>query len=158
MGFSRTEHWSEYPFPSPGDHPNPGIELRSPTLQADSLPAEPQEKPKNSGVGSLSHLPWIFPTQDLNQGLLHCRQILYQVSYQGSPGTKNTWINQDTVLAHKIPTVQGRNNSTVLSWWCRNRPWWEYRDTANSEHIESGGLLMILQDDDAELCFWGYIN
>ena len=29
-------------IPSPGDRPNPGIELRSPTLQADSLPAEPQ--------------------------------------------------------------------------------------------------------------------
>ena len=32
------------PFPSPGDLPNPGIEPRSPTLQVDSLPAEPQEK------------------------------------------------------------------------------------------------------------------
>ena len=32
-------------FPSPGDLPNPGIESRSPTLQADSLPAEPQGKP-----------------------------------------------------------------------------------------------------------------
>ena len=35
-------------FPS-GDLPNPQIELRSPTLQADSLPAEPQGKPKNTG-------------------------------------------------------------------------------------------------------------
>ena len=33
------------PFPSPGDLPNPGIKLRSPSLQADSLPAEPQGKP-----------------------------------------------------------------------------------------------------------------
>ena len=41
------------PFPSPGDLPNPGIKPRSPTLQVDSLPAEPQEKPKNTGVGSL---------------------------------------------------------------------------------------------------------
>ena len=40
-------------FPSPGDLPNPGIKPRSPTLQADSLPAEPQGKPKNIGVGSL---------------------------------------------------------------------------------------------------------
>ena len=36
---------AEVPFPSPGDLPNPGIEPRSPTLQADSLPAEPQGKP-----------------------------------------------------------------------------------------------------------------
>ena len=42
------------PFPSPGDLPNPGTEPRSPTLQVDSLPAEPQGKPKNTGVGSLS--------------------------------------------------------------------------------------------------------
>ena len=48
-------------------------EDRSPALQADSFPAESQEKPKNTGVGSLSLLQWIFPTQELNQGLLHCR-------------------------------------------------------------------------------------
>ena len=40
-------------FPSLGDLPNPGIEPRSPALQADSLPAEPPGKPKNTGVGSL---------------------------------------------------------------------------------------------------------
>ena len=45
-----------------GNLPNTGIELRSPTLQADSLPAEPQGKPKNTGVDSLSLLQRIFPT------------------------------------------------------------------------------------------------
>ena len=72
-------------FPSPGDLPNPGIEPRSPALQADSLPAEPQGKPKNTGVGSLSLLQGIFPTQELNQYLLHFRQIPYQLSYQERP-------------------------------------------------------------------------
>ena len=67
------------------DLPNPGIEPRTPTLQADSLPAEPQRKPKNIGVGSLCSLQWISLTQELNWGLLHCRQILYQLNYQGSP-------------------------------------------------------------------------
>ena len=42
MEFSRPEYWSGWPFPSPGDLPNPGIEPRSPELQADSLPAESQ--------------------------------------------------------------------------------------------------------------------
>ena len=65
--------------------PNQRIEPRSPGLQVDSLPAEPQGKPKNTGVGSLSLLQGIFPTQESNQGLLNCRQILYQLSYQGSP-------------------------------------------------------------------------
>ena len=57
---------------------------RSPTLQADSLPDEPQGKPKDTGVGSLSLLQGFFPTQESKQGVLHCRQILYQLSYQGS--------------------------------------------------------------------------
>ena len=62
-------------FPSPGDLPNPGIEPRSPTLQADSLPAEPQWKPPNTGVDSLSLLQQIFPTQESNWGFLHCREF-----------------------------------------------------------------------------------
>ena len=45
MEFSRPEHCSGQPFPSPGDLPNPGIEPRSPALQADSSAAEPQGKP-----------------------------------------------------------------------------------------------------------------
>ena len=40
MGFSRQEYWSGLPFPSPEDLPDPGIEPRSPALQADSLPSE----------------------------------------------------------------------------------------------------------------------
>ena len=45
MGFSRQEYWSELLFPSPGDLSNPGVEPRSLTLQADSLPSEPPGKP-----------------------------------------------------------------------------------------------------------------
>ena len=41
MGFSKQEYWNEFPFPSPGDLPRPGIEPRSPALQADALPSEP---------------------------------------------------------------------------------------------------------------------
>ena len=45
MGFSRQEYWTGLPFPSPGDLPNPGIELESPALQADSLLSEPPGQP-----------------------------------------------------------------------------------------------------------------
>ena len=45
MGFSRQEYWSGLPFPSPRDLPNPGIEPRSPALQADALTSKPQGKP-----------------------------------------------------------------------------------------------------------------
>ena len=66
MELSRPEYWSGELFPSPGDLPNPGIEPRSPALQADSLPTEPPGKPQNPGVGSLSLLQGIFPTQESN--------------------------------------------------------------------------------------------
>ena len=103
MTFSRQEHWSGLPFPSPGDPPNGGIELASlvpPALQADSWPMShlgsplvwkcsvvsdslqphglysPWNSPEqNTGVGSLFLFQGIFPTQGSNPGLLHCRQI-----------------------------------------------------------------------------------
>ena len=65
-------------FPTQGLNPGP-------SMHADSLPSEPLGKPKNTGMGSLSLLQRIFPTQLLNRGLLHCRQILCQLSYQGRP-------------------------------------------------------------------------
>ena len=84
MKFSRQEYWSGLPFPSPGDLLDPGIKPGSPALQADSLLSEPPGNPRI--------LEWvaypssgIFPTQELNQGLLYCRQILYQLSYQRTP-------------------------------------------------------------------------
>ena len=84
MEFSRPEYWSGWPFPSPGYLPNPGIVPRSPALQADSLPAEPPGKPKNTGVDSLCLLMQVFPAQKLNQDLLHCRWVLHQLSCQGN--------------------------------------------------------------------------
>ena len=45
MGFCRQKYWSGLPFPSPGDLPDPGIEPRSPALQADVLTSEPPGKP-----------------------------------------------------------------------------------------------------------------
>ena len=82
---ARILEWVAFPFSRGSSLPNPGIKPRSPALQADSLPAEPQGKPKNTGVVSLSLLQQIFRIQESNQGLLHCRKILYHLSYQGSP-------------------------------------------------------------------------
>ena len=56
--FSRPEYCSRKPFPSPGDLPNPEIEPRSLALQADSLPAEPQAKPRTS----------IYSKENVDQG------------------------------------------------------------------------------------------
>ena len=57
MGFSRQKSWSGLPFPSPGTLPDPGIESRSPALQAGALTSEPPEKPYLSLLlKCLSHL------------------------------------------------------------------------------------------------------
>ena len=105
--FSRPAYWSVYPFHSPGDLPNPGIEPMSPILQVDSLPTGPPGKPKNTGVGSLSLLQLIFPTQESNWGPLHYRRILYQLSYQGCACVRQATKGQDLGLASCPPPAQG---------------------------------------------------
>ena len=62
MGFSRQEYWSGLPFPSPGDLSDPGIDPRSPALQADALTSETPGKPM-LGHGTLifgQTLFWMF--------------------------------------------------------------------------------------------------
>ena len=54
-GISRQEYWSGLPFPSPGDHPDPGIEHRSPTLREDTLPTEPTRKAPGEALTTMSH-------------------------------------------------------------------------------------------------------
>ena len=63
---ARILEWVAVPFSR--DLPNPGIQPRSPTLQADSLPTEPPGKPKNTGVGNLSLLQQIFPDPGIEPG------------------------------------------------------------------------------------------
>ena len=111
MGLPRQEYWSGLPFPSPGDLPDPGFKPAFPILAGRFFTTEPPGKSEseshsvvseslqlhglyslwnspgqNTRVGSLSLLQGIFPTQGSNQGFTQCRQILYQLSYQVSPG------------------------------------------------------------------------
>ena len=58
MGFSRQEYWNGVPLPSPGDLPNPGMEPRSPALEADALTSEPPGKPWGIGKLTLNSLLW----------------------------------------------------------------------------------------------------
>ena len=114
MGFSRQEYWGALPCPPPGDLPNPGIEPRPSALQAVSLPIEQPGKPNNTGVCSLSLLQGIFLTQESNQDLLHCRQILYQLSYQGSPYNSShnrggTMLGQTNI---KVPSASSSQDQT----------------------------------------------
>ena len=109
MGFSRQESWSALPCPPPGDLLNPGIKPRSSMLQEGSLLAEPQGKARSTGVDSLSLLQGIFLTQESNQGLLHCRLILYQLSYEGT--LKVEW--ETRFLKRRSITVEVRKCRSV---------------------------------------------
>ena len=76
MGFFRQENWSGLPFPSPADLPNPGIEPRSPALQADALPSEP----------IITTRGWKFA---LIQVTVHCMHCLMESSQQSV--RKTSW-------------------------------------------------------------------
>ena len=80
---ARILEWLAFPFSR--ELPNSGIEPRSLTLQVDSLPAEPQGKPENTGVGSLSRLQRIFLTQELNQHPLHLQADSLPTELAGKP-------------------------------------------------------------------------
>ena len=64
MGFSRQEYWRGLPFPSPGDLPDPGIEPRSPALQADALASEPPGKPIYSYPNYIQIRLFCLPTNN----------------------------------------------------------------------------------------------
>ena len=84
MEFSRQEYWSGVPFPSPGDLPNPGIEPRSPTLQADTLPSEPP----NIWALLISHGDiWQFITLCKTKSKRNSTKMTTSEIYQGTIGT-----------------------------------------------------------------------
>ena len=80
----------------------------------------PQNSPgKNTGVGCHSLLLEIFPTQGWkwNPGLLHCRQILYQLSYQGNPWSTLAVCKSGCPLKAQIPSLSPQNSDlTSLRW------------------------------------------
>ena len=100
---ARILEWVAFPFSRGSSQPRD--RTQSVAWQVNSLPAEPPGKPKNTGVGSLSLLQGIFQTQESNRGLLHCRQILYQLSYQGRP--VNHWGNAQ--IHNEIPLQNHKN-------------------------------------------------
>ena len=72
--------------------------LCDPWIVACQAPLSMEISPgKNTGVGCHALLQGIFPTEGLNPGLLHCRQILYYLSHQGSPALPSTIINETSM-------------------------------------------------------------
>ena len=110
MEFSRPEYWNEWPFPSPGELPNPGIEPRSPALQVDSLPAEHKGSPRI--------LEWVAYPFSSRSSLPRNRTGVYSIAggfftswAQGKP--KNTGVGSLSLLdlpnsgiEHRSPALQ----------------------------------------------------
>ena len=99
IGFSRQEYWSGLPFPPPGDLPNPGVEPRSPTLQADALLSEPPGKPHTIVYRLQSHTfvcfmyfgRWVLHTKtsiNFSHPHFHGLYSLIRVILR-DPGTRN---------------------------------------------------------------------
>ena len=75
----QTLEWVAFPFSRISSQPRDRTQFSR--IAGGFFTAEPPGKPQKTGMGSLSLLQWIFLTQESNQGLLHCRRILYQLSY-----------------------------------------------------------------------------
>ena len=116
------------PCPPPGDLSNSGIEPRSPALQADSLAPEPPGKPKNTGVGGPSFFQGVFPTQESNHSLLHCRQILYQLknAHMSSQISqiRPTNISEGFFFPHFLPFFCLFHLHWTLSYWSSTANMW----------------------------------
>ena len=80
---ARILEWVVFPFSRGYSQPRDWIQVSN--IAGRFFTSWATGKPKNTEVGSQTLLQWIFPTQESNQGLLHCRWILYQLRYQGSP-------------------------------------------------------------------------
>ena len=114
MGFSRQEHWSGLPFPSPGDLPDPGIEPKSPALQADSLPSEPPGKPFRD------YTPLYFPSH-LSESDLAPRAMYSLENRQ----LNIPWISAPSKWRGKLKTLLGKTWALILI------------DDKNSEDVRS---------------------
>ena len=110
---------------------------------------EPQGKPKNTGVGSLFLLQGIFQTQESNPGLLHCRRILYQLSYKRNYSSA-LWDKMGKVIVLRQRGERKKREEWVVSsvqphswkWWWRAR---ELRLADNQKDFRVG---------KPDLCFY----
>ena len=90
VDFSRPEHWSGWPFPSPGTFPNQGLNPGLPHCRQPFTSWAAREAQEHWSGQPLPS-PGTFPAQGWNPGLLHCRRILYQLSHQGSHLLSPKW-------------------------------------------------------------------
>ena len=124
MGFSRQEYWSGLPFPSPGDLPNPGIEPRSPALQADALPSEPPGKPL------CGELLCLFRVERPHS----CPQHSRQASTPFTMRRTSPWVYfLSPVLGHSTTVFTLLINEMVIPDWKKNSKNWALLENLYSE-------------------------
>ena len=125
----------------------------------DSLPPEPPGKSKNTGEGNLSLLQQIFPTQESNRGLLHCRRILYwqltgtsflnRASLQMLQAWWVMWFLSQVL--NPILVAQKQSMSNKWAWLCSNKTLW----TLKFEFLQnSNAWLLILKCNTISKCTW----
>ena len=120
VGFPRQEYWSGLPFSSPGDFPYPGIEPRSPVLQAGSLPSEPPGKPILTGKMTNSAFPFRICVDSFYfLWILYYRNHLFSAITAlptcQEPGERyRPWIKKHYFLGcqHKLSSIS--SNSSVI--------------------------------------------
>ena len=138
MGFSRQAYWSRLPFPSPGDPSNPRIEPRSPALQTDSLPSEPQWPSRD---------PVLTPAPSAQPCCFYSMMTAFVI--MGLPCT--------SVSLPKFRTVSKSPSafSPQLSWWlfCEISPW-HLCLTFYLSHLPPFRLLWVPGQEEEALQFF----
>ena len=128
---ARILEWVTFPLSRGSSQPRDGIQVSH--IAGWFFTSWSQGKPKNTRMGSLSLLQWIFPTQELNQGLLPCRWILYQLSYQGSPTcVANTFPEKLSVSLSEDYSMTDKQTTTgqLLGRCVRGEKAWQERSFA----------------------------
>ena len=114
MEFSRQEYWSGLPFPSPGDLPNPGIEPRSPALQADSLPTELWGKPlKLSGSSKIGK---VWETVTARRSPRRQESEIYCCGFLGEILEQKRTLGRNWGTLNKLWTSISSNTSLFFHW------------------------------------------
>ena len=100
MGFSRQEYWSGLPFPSPGDLPNPGIEPKSPTLQADALTSELPGKPQMYSIAKNKFTKeiYVISLKEIKCQYKHSENNLARMNFRFMSSGKHSVLNLYLVL------------------------------------------------------------
>ena len=114
---ARVLEWAAMPSSRGSSQPRDQTQVSA--LQVDSLLSEPPRKPKKPGAGSLSLLQGNLPTQESNRGLLHCRQILYQLRSPFFHATYFFFSKDKRATTAEEEEKGGLSNDEKRTWWKR---------------------------------------